>query len=134
MTANSSFRRDLVKPGRTWFGLLFMSFFQTAEQIVDPVNAHRKAILIAAGLVCTICLLFWPFAVLRRLQDVGVRSLWTWPIIAGTVGMGWLAGHFADSPPLGVFVGFVLYLPLVLLRGGFLNTTANSENPPRFLR
>ena len=134
MPANSTLKRDLAKPGRTWFGLLFMSFFQTAEQIVDPVNAHRKAILIAAGVVCAICLLFWPFALARRLQDIGVRSMWTWPIIGGTVLAGCLVQHFADSAALGVFVGFVLYLPMVLVRGGFLNTMANSENPPALLR
>jgi hypothetical protein len=97
-----------------------MSFFQTAEQVADPVNAHRRFIMAAALTVCSVCALFWPFALSRRLQDIGIRSQWTWPCIAGALLMGLTIAHFSSSPALGVFANFVLYLPLVLIRGGFL--------------
>lgn len=118
---------DLSKPGRAWFGLLFMSLFQTAEQVVDPVTAKRKAIFIAAASVCAVGSLFWPFALSRHLQDIGIRTVWTWPCIAGTLLAGLAAAHFSNSPPLGVFVAFVPYLPLVLIRGGFWNARSSNS-------
>ena len=119
---------DLSKPGRVWFGLLFMSFFQTAEQVVDPANAHRKMIFISAAIVCLVCALFWPFALSRRLHDIGLRTIWTWPCIGGALLVGLATSYFSGSPPLGVFAAFALYLPLVLIRRGFLKQPLPGTN------